>query len=91
MIRPLGNRVIIELDPSEDKTSSGIIITTEERPLTGTVKAVGIGHYNLIGNLVPMTVKEGDKVLINKFAGVPVKLDGNEFVAVKEEEIIGIL
>lgn len=91
MIRPIGSRIIVKLDETEDKTTSGIIIKTEERPLTGTVIAVGTGTQNLMGNLIPLHCQVGDKVLLNKFSGIPVKLDGEEFIAVKEEELIGIL
>lgn len=91
MIRPIGSRIIIKLDETESTTTSGLIIKSEERPLTGTVIAVGTGTQNLLGNIIPLSVQVGDKVLLNKFSGVPVKLDGEEFVAVKEEELIGIL
>lgn len=91
MIRPIGSRLIVKLDEVEQKTTSGIILQTEERPLTGTVVAVGTGIQNLMGNLIPLQSQVGDKVLLNKFSGIPVKLGTEEFIAVKEEDIIGIL
>lgn len=91
MIRPLGSRVIVKIDETELKTNSGIILQTDEKPLTGTIMAVGLGTLNLMGQLIPLTVRVGDRVLLGRFAGVPVTVDGETFTAVKEEELIGIL
>lgn len=91
MIRPLGNKIVIKLDEAEKTTTSGIILSTTERPVTATVLAVGLGSPNLLGNIVPLTVKEGDRVLLTKYAGTPVRIDDEDLLVVTEAELIGIL
>ena len=91
-IKPLGDRVLVSADVAEEKTSSGIIIpdTAKEKPQQGTVVAVGPGRVEN-GNKIDMTVKEGDKVLYGKYAGTEVTLDGDEYLIMRESDIVGIL
>lgn len=91
-LRPLGDRVIIEVAEKEEKTASGIILTdsAQEKPQQGTVLSVGRGSYEN-GNLVEMEVKKGDKVLYGKYSGTEVKIDGNEVLIMKESEILAIV
>lgn len=91
-IKPLGDRVLVQADVAEEKTSSGIIIpdTAKEKPQQGTVIAVGPGRVEN-GNKIDMTVKEGDKVLYGKYAGTELTLDGEEYMIMRESDIVGIL
>jgi chaperonin GroES len=88
MLKPLADRVLIEAAPAETKTASGIIIpdTAKEKPLQGEIIAVGPGKKD-----EPMTVKVGDKVLYGQYSGQEVKLDGNDYLIMKEADIYGIL
>ena len=88
MLKPLADRVLIEAAPAETKTASGIIIpdTAKEKPLQGTVIAVGPGKTD-----EPMTVKVDDKVLYGQYSGQEIKLDGKDFLIMKEADIYGIL
>ncbi|SKB73861.1 chaperonin GroES [Soonwooa buanensis] len=85
---PLADRVLIEPIAAETKTASGIIIpdTAKEKPQEGTVVAVGAGKKD-----EPMTVKVGDKVLYGKYSGSELKLDGKDFLIVREADLLGIL
>jgi chaperonin GroES len=88
MLKPLADRVLIEAAPAETKTASGIIIpdTAKEKPLQGKIIAVGPGKKD-----EPMTVKVGDEVLYGQYSGQEVKLDGNDYLIMKEADIYGIL
>ncbi|MEX0719304.1 MAG: co-chaperone GroES [Balneolaceae bacterium] len=91
-IKPLGDRVLVQADVAEEKTSSGIIIpdTAKEKPQQGTVVAVGAGKVEN-GTKVDMSVKKGDKVLYGKYAGTEITLDGEEYLIMRESDIMGIL
>ena len=91
-IKPLGDRVLVQADAAEEVTSSGIIIpdTAKEKPQQGTVVAVGAGKVEN-GNKIDMTVKEGDVVLYGKYSGTEVTLDGNEYLIMRESDIMGII
>ncbi|MCL2673075.1 MAG: co-chaperone GroES [Alphaproteobacteria bacterium] len=91
--KPLHDRVVIERIEEDNRTAGGIIIpdTAKEKPSQGKVVAVGLGGYDDKGAKIPMTVKEGDRVLFGKWAGTEVKIDGNEMLIVKENEILGII
>ena len=91
-IKPLGDRVLIHADVAEEVTSSGLYIpdTAKEKPQQGTVIAVGPGKVEN-GTKVEMTVNEGDKVLYGKYAGTEVTIDGNEYLIMRESDIVGIL
>lgn len=88
MLKPLSDRVLIQAAPAETKTASGIIIpdTAKEKPLQGTVIAVGPGKTD-----EPMTVKVNDSVLYGQYSGQEIKLDGKDYLIMKEADIYGIL
>ena len=92
-IRPLQDRVIVERTEEEEKTKGGIIIpdTAKEKPQAGKVVAVGKGKLNDDGKLLPLSVKEGDKILFGKYSGTEVKLNGNEYLIMREDDILGIV
>lgn len=92
-IKPLGDRVVVKPLAKEEKSVSGIIIpdtVDKEKPAKGTVVAVGAGRYD-DGELIPMTVKVGDKVLFSKYGYDEVKVDGEEYFILSESSILGIL
>ena len=92
--RPLSDRVLIKRkDEAEEKTSGGIIIpdTAKEKPQEGIVVAVGNGKRLDSGDLVPVSLKEGDTVLFGKYAGNEVKLEGEDHLILREDEIMGVL
>lgn len=91
--RPLHDRVLIKRIDAEEKTAGGIIIpdTAKEKPMEGEVVAVGAGSKNDKGEVTPLDVKAGDRVLFGKWNGTEVKLDGEELIIMKENEIMGIL
>lgn len=91
-LRPLGDRVIIKADDKEEKTASGIILTesAQEKPLQGEVISVGRGVFQN-GTLVEMEVKAGDKVIYGKYSGSEVKIDGEEYLIMKESDILAIV
>ena len=91
--RPLHDRVLIEVLDSEEKTSGGIIIpdTAKEKPQEGKVVAVGSGARTDDGKIVPMDVRVGDLVLFGKWSGTEVKMNGEEYLIMKESDIMGII
>jgi chaperonin GroES len=91
--RPLHDRVVVRRIEAEEKTSGGIIIpdTAKEKPMEGEVIAVGAGARDENGKLVPLDVKEHDRVLFGKWSGTEVKLDGQELLIMKESDIMGII
>jgi chaperonin GroES len=91
--RPLHDRVVVKRIDAEEKTAGGIIIpdTAKEKPQTGEVIAVGPGARDESGKLVPLDVKVGDHVLFGKWSGTEVKLDGEEYLIMKESDIMGVL
>jgi len=90
---PLHDRVAIKPMDQEEKTLGGIIIpdTAKEKPMQGKVIAVGKGTKDKNGNLIPLDVKVGDKVLYGKWGGTEVKVNGQEFIIMKESDIMGII
>ena len=88
-IKPLADRVIVEVSPAESKTASGIIIpdTAKEKPQKGTVIAIGPGKKKE----EPMTVKVGDKVLYGKYAGTEISIEGEDFLIMRESDILAIV
>jgi len=92
-IRPLGDRVVLKRVEEETKTPGGILIPSNarEKPIEGEVLAIGPGRVNEKGVRVEMTVRVGDRVLFGKFSGTEVKVAGEDYLLVKEEEILGIL
>lgn len=92
MLRPLGDRVIVEPAAKEEKTASGIVLpdTAKEKPQEGVVTAVGTGRLE-DGKRVPLDVKEGDKVIYSKYAGTEVKYGEKEYLILKENDILAII
>jgi chaperonin GroES len=91
--RPLHDRVVIKRIEAEEKTTGGIIIpdTAKEKPQQGEVISVGPGGRDESGKLVPIDVKVGDRVLFGKWSGTEVKLDGVEYLIMKESDLMGVL
>ena len=92
-IRPLQDRIIVKRLEEETKTKEGIIIpdTAKEKPIEGKVIAVGKGKVADDGNLIKMEVKVGDKVLFSKYGGNEVKIDGQEYLIMREDDILGVI
>jgi chaperonin GroES len=91
--RPLHDRVVLKRIEAEEKSASGIIIpdTAKEKPSQGEVIAVGPGGRDESGKLIPIDVREGDRVLFGKWSGTEVKIDGEELLIMKESDIMGII
>ena len=92
-IRPLQDRVIIKRVEEEEKTKGGIIIpdTAKEKPIEGEIIAVGDGKVNERGELVKLTVKVGDRILFGKYGGTEIKINDEEHLIMREDEILGII
>ena len=92
-IRPLGDRILVKRIQEEETTKGGIIIpdTAKEKPQEGKVVAVGKGKTTEEGKLVPPDVKAGDKILFGKYSGSEVKIDGEEHLIMREDDILGVL
>ena len=92
-VRPLQDRVLVKRVEEESKTAGGIIIPDnhKEKPATGEVVAVGGGHRQTDGTVRALDVAKGDKVLFSKYAGTEVKVDGGEYLIMKEDDILGVL
>ena len=92
-IRPLGDRILVKRIKEEEKTKGGIIIpdTAKEKPQEGMVVAVGKGKTTEDGKLLPPDVKAGDKTLFGKYAGSEVKLEDEEHLILREDDILGVL
>ena len=91
--RPLHDRVLVRRVEAEEKTAGGIIIpdTAKEKPQEGEVIAVGTGSRNDQGNVTPLEVKQGDRILFGKWSGTEVKVDGEDLIIMKESDILGIV
>ena len=92
-MRPLRDRVLVERVEEQEQRVGGIIIpdTAKEKPQQGRVVAVGKGRVNDKGEVFPLDVKEGDMVLFGKYAGSEIKIDGKEYLIIREEEVLGVL
>jgi chaperonin GroES len=92
-VKPLNDRVLVVRTEEENKTTGGIIIpdTAKEKPMQGKVVATGPGKLDDTGKRVPMDVKKGDRVLISKYAGTEIKIDGVEHLFMREADILGII
>ncbi len=92
-IQPLGDRVLVEPLKEGETTKGGIIIpdTAKEKPQQGKVIAVGTGKLDDSGNKIPFNVKKGDTVLMPKYGGTEVKIDGKEYQIMREEDILGVI
>ena len=91
--RPLNDRVLVQRLESEEKTAGGIIIpdTAKEKPMEGKVVAVGAGARDEQGKVQPLDVKAGDSILFGKWSGTEVKIDGQDYLIMKESDIMGII
>tara|TARA_Y100000588_G_C13519014_1_gene612720 strand:- start:237 stop:521 length:285 start_codon:yes stop_codon:yes gene_type:complete len=91
--RPLHDRVVVKRLDSEEKTASGIIIpdSAKEKPMEGEIISVGSGARDDSGKIIPMDVKAGDKVLFGKWSGTEVKIDDEDYLIMKESDIMGVL
>ena len=92
-LRPLQDRVIVQRIAEEEKTKGGIIIpdTAKEKPQEGKIIAVGKGKVNDQGKVTPVDVKKGDTVIISKWGGSEIKVDGQELLIIREEDILGVV
>jgi len=92
-IRPLQDRIIVKRVAEEEKTKGGIIIpdTAKEKPIEGKVLAVGNGKVLEDGKVRPLDVKAGDRVLFSKYAGTEIKIEGDEHLIMREEDILGVI
>ncbi|OGP54691.1 MAG: co-chaperone GroES [Deltaproteobacteria bacterium RBG_13_52_11b] len=92
-IRPLHDRVIVKRTEEEEKTKGGIIIpdTAKEKPAEGKIVAVGEGRIKKDGTKIPLEVKAGDRVLFTKYGGTEVKIDGEEHLMMREDDILAII
>ncbi|GAA5418023.1 10 kDa chaperonin [Paraliobacillus ryukyuensis] len=93
MLKPLADRVIIELVEQEEKTASGIVLpdSAKEKPQEGKVVAVGSGRVLDSGEKITPEVAEGDKIVFSKFAGTEVKYEGNEYLILRESDILAVI
>jgi len=91
-VRPLRDRILVKRVEEQEQRIGGIIVpdTAKEKPQTAKVIAVGRGRVNDKGDVVPLDVKVGDYVLIGKYSGTEIKLDGDEYLIVREEEVLGV-
>lgn len=92
-LRPMQDRIIVKRVEEETKTAGGIFIpeTAKEKPQQGEVIAVGKGKVTEEGKVLPLDVKAGDRVLFGKYAGTEVKLEGEEFLIMREDDILGVV
>lgn len=92
-IRPLQDRVIVQRMDEEETTKGGIIIpdTAKEKPQEGKIIAVGKGKVGDDGKVMPLDVKAGDKILFGKYSGTEVKIDGEDYIIMREDDILGVL
>ena len=91
-LKPLGDRVIVKADEAEETTASGLFIASEakEKPQSGVGLAVGAGKPDKDGNLVPVPVKVGDKVVYGKFGGQEIKVDGEDLLILRADDLYGV-
>jgi len=92
-VKPLADRIIVQRIEAEQQTKGGIVLpdTAKEKPKEGKVVAVGAGKKLDTGDTAPLTVKEGDRVLFASYAGTEVKIDGDDYLIMKEDDVLAIL
>jgi chaperonin GroES len=93
LLRPLGDRIVIELIEAEEKTASGIVLpdSAKEKPQEGKVVAVGTGRVLENGNRVELDVAEGDRIIFSKYAGTEVKYEGHDYLILRESDILAVI
>lgn len=92
-LRPLQDRILVERVEEDEKTKGGIIIpdTAKEKPAEGKVVSVGVGRVGEDGKMLPMELKVGDRVLFSKYGGTDVKIDGNDYLIMRQEDVLGVI
>lgn len=92
-VKPLGDRILLKQVEAEEKTSGGIVIpdTAKEKPQQAEVVAVGEGKKKEDGTVIPLSIKKGDRVLYGKYSGTEIEVGGEDYLIVKEEDILGIV
>jgi chaperonin GroES len=93
-IRPLHDRIVVKrIEQTDEKTAGGLIIpdSAKEKPQEGEVVAVGNGKRNEDGKVLPMDVKPGDRILFGKYSGSDIKMDGVEYLIMREDEVLGVI
>ena len=92
-LRPLQDRILVQRVKEEEKTKGGIIIpdTAKEQPVEGRVIAVGIGKLSEEGNRIALEVKKGDRILFGKYSGNEVKIEGEEYLIMREDDVLGVI
>ena len=92
-LRPLGDRVLVKAIEKKDEIRSGLIIpdTAKEKPMEGEIIAAGKGKVGDDGKLIPMDVKAGDKILYGKYSGTEIKIDGQEYLIMHQDDILGLI
>ncbi|ADU28655.1 co-chaperone GroES [Evansella cellulosilytica] len=93
MLKPLGDRIVIELVEQEEKTASGIVLpdSAKEKPQEGKVVAVGTGRVTENGERVALEVSEGDAIIFSKYAGTEVKYEGKEYLILRESDVLAVI
>ncbi|WP_158738725.1 co-chaperone GroES [Alteribacillus sp. YIM 98480] len=93
MLKPLGDRLVIEQVQTEEKTKSGIVLpdSAQEKPQEGKVVAVGNGRVTDNGERIALEVKEGDSVIFSKYAGTEVKYEGNDYLILRESDVLAVI
>ncbi len=91
--RPLHDRILVERLESEEKSAGGIILpdTAKEKPQQGRIVSAGTGKRTDDGNVIPLEVKEGDRILFGKYSGSDIKIDGKEFLILREDDVLGLI
>ena len=92
-LRPLSDRILVERVAEDEKTKGGIIIpdTAKEKPAEGKIVATGNGRMGEDGKLLPMDVKVGDRVLFSKYGGTDVKIDGSDYLILRQDDVLGVI
>lgn len=92
-IRPLQDRIIVERIESDEKTASGLYIpdTAKEKPQQGRVVAVGKGRVREDGTIQPLDLRKGDRILFGKYSGSDIKIDNNEYLIMREDDVLGVI
>jgi chaperonin GroES len=92
-VKPLGDRVLVQPVEEQEVKKGGIIIpdTAKEKPQEGKIVAVGTGKRDDNGKLIPFEVKKGDRVLISKYGGTEIKIDGKDYLIMREDDILGVI
>ncbi len=92
-VKPLGDRVLVQAIEDQEVKKGGIIIpdTAKEKPQEGKIVAVGTGKRDEHGKLIPFEVKKGDRVLISKYGGTEIKIDGKDYLIMREDDVLGVI